>query len=274
MSYQVIYPSPALRPFVEKYILLKTSSVLNHPEQMPPGGRSGLLLNLGDDYEVQCSGITHKPSLASFGGQLTQVMWLTRPANCHFLMITFQPTGIYQLFGLPMAELTDQFPSMEDVLPLSVRQQWFSVVDQLRELKQDKDRIQLVETHLLAQANRSPFVQNTWVDTATGWLTQPGNGRIQKIATELRISPRQLSREFSRQVGISPKSYAQVMRFNTVFRTVLFENLLSWQDLVHVGGWYDQAHFCNDIYRITGLTPSVFFTQHHNTAKVMLESKS
>ncbi|MBD2752344.1 helix-turn-helix domain-containing protein [Spirosoma validum] len=271
MNYQSFLPSLALRPYVEAYVLMKSSTGFAQPERIPPGGRSGIVLNLGADYQVELLGVLQKPSRIAIGGQLTQVMWLTESVDYNLLMITFQPTGLYQLFGLPMAELTDQFTSIDDVFSPAFRQQWFSLANQLRELDRDQDRIRLVEIHLLSCANRSPLLYTNWVDMASGWLAQPGGRRVQQLSTELRVSPRQLTREFSRQVGLSPKSFAQVMRFRNVFRAAFSPEPLSWQDLIHAGGWYDQSHFCNDVYRLTGQTPSVFFGQHHAMAEYMIK---
>ncbi|MBO0952969.1 helix-turn-helix domain-containing protein [Fibrella forsythiae] len=186
-------------------------------------------------------------------------------------MITFRTTRFYRLFGLPMSELANQVLDIETVFPLPFRQRWRLLLEQLKHVSSVQDQIGLIDRQLLAHVNRMPSYKG-WVEQASSLLAHPGNGRIQKLAVELRISPRQLSREFTRQVGISPKRFRQVMRFRHVFRAIHTQQRLTWLDLVYLGGWYDQAHFCNDLYELTGLTPSVFFAQHHATTGMLINN--
>ena len=270
MNCQVFLPCLELRPYVEQYILLTPSPDLTQPEQIPPGGKSGLVINLGADYQAEISGVSQKLPPVAVGGQLTQILKLDKPADGQVLLINFQPTGLYRLFGLPMAELTNQITPMNELVAAPFGQSWCSLANQLREIKETQERIRRVEAYLLAYVHRVSRSQGTWVDAATTWLAQPGDRRIQQLVAELRISPRQLTRAFSQQVGITPKHYAQVMRFRNVFRAATTPDCPPWQDLVHAGGWYDQSHFCNDLYRMTGQTPAAFFAQHHPVAEIMI----
>lgn len=272
MNSQSFIPSLPLRPYVEEYTFLQSSISFPFIQSLPPGGRSGILFNLGSECHIGFSKLTHKVPDIALGGQLTQTLHITHQAGCQLLLITFRTNGLYQLFGAPMSEFVNQLLDVELIFPPLLRQQWREMLDQLREIDSIQERIRLIEKQLMVYVNRAPIIHNNWVKEASTWLAQPGNGRIQKLSTEIRISPRQLSREFSRQVGITPKSFVQVMRFRNIFRVVNTQKTCSWSDLVHLGGWYDQAHFCNDIYEITGLTPSAFFAQHSATAGLLINN--
>lgn len=273
MNSQSFIPSLPLRPYVEEYTFLQSS--INSPAAqtlLPPGGRSGILFNLGTDCQIGLDNtIPNLPKIA-LGGQITHSLQLTHQAGCQLLLITFRTDGLYQLFGVPMNEVVNQVVDVELLFSPLLRQQWRQMFDQIRPIDSIQERIRVIEKQLMTYINRAPTIQNNWVKEASIWLAQPGNGRIQNLSTEIRISPRQLRREFSRQVGITPKSFVQVMRFRNVFRAIHTQKINSWSDLVHLGGWYDQSHFCNDIYEITGLTPSVFFAQHPATAGLLMNN--
>lgn len=272
MNSQSFIPSLPLRPYVEEYTFLQSDSHSPFTQNLPPGGRSGILFNLGTDCQVDYFNATHSMPAIAVGGQLTQTMKLTHQAGCQMLLITFRTYGLYKLFSAPIHELANQLLDVELVFPPLFRAQWRSVLDQLRTVDSIQERINLIETHLIKYVKRAPALHGNWVKEASLWLAQPGNGRIQTLSTELRISPRQLSREFSRQVGITPKGFLQVMRFRNVFRAAYTQHIHSWMDLVHLGGWYDQAHFCNDIYELTGLTPTAFFGQYHATKGLLMNN--
>lgn len=270
MDYQFLPPCPPLRPFVQEYILLTPSPDQTRPEQIPPGGKTGLILNLGADFRAELAGITQRLPAVAVGGQLTQLLKLSQPADGQVLLIDFHPTGLHRLFGWPMTELTNLLTPIDELVATRASQSWYSLVDQLRERIGTWERIQRVEAHLVACVHRGSPTPKAWVDTAASWLAQPGDRRIQQVLTEVRISPRQLTCVFGQQVGLTPKHYAQIMRFRNVFRIVTSPDCPPWQDLVHAGGWYDQAHFCNDLYRMTGQTPTAFFAQHHAIAEMMM----
>ncbi|MBO0952976.1 helix-turn-helix domain-containing protein [Fibrella forsythiae] len=271
MKSQSFIPSLPLRPYVEEYTFLQSAIDSPFTQSLPPGGRSGILFNLGSECQIGFSESVTVPAIA-LGGQITKTMHLTHQVGCQLLLITFRTNGIYHLFGVPMSEFVNQLVDVNLIFPPLLRQQWQTMLDQLRAIDSIQDRIVVVEKQLLAYVNRTPISHNNWVKEASIWLAQPGNGRIQKLSTEIRVSPRQLSREFSRQVGISPKSFVQVMRFRNIFRAINTQQTCSWLDLVHLGGWYDQSHFCNDIYEMTGLTPSAFFAQHAATAGLLINN--
>ncbi len=270
MNCQFFSPGPALRPYVEQYIFLTPSSDLTRPERIPPGGKSGLTINLGADYRAQLAGVSQRLPPVALGGQLTQMLTLDKPADGQVLQIIFQPTGLYRVFGLTMAELTNQIIPINELITSPFGQSWYSLADQLREIRDNQERIRRVEAYLLAYVRRLSPSRSTWVEAASAWLAQPGDRRIQRLVTELRISPRQLTRVFGQQVGMTPKDYAQIMRFRNVFRAATAPVCPPWQDLVHAGGWYDQSHFCNDFCRMTGQTPAAFFAQHHAIAEIMI----
>ena len=71
------------------------------------------------------------------------------------------------------------------------------------------------------------------------------------------MSPRQLERLFSERVGISPKLFLRIVRFQEVVRaTRSGRRDLGWAALAAEHGFYDQAHFINDFKAFVGRTPA------------------
>ena len=68
------------------------------------------------------------------------------------------------------------------------------------------------------------------------------------------ISPRQLERRFKRQVGIGPKLFCRIQRFQRVFREI--ESGGNWVQAALACGYYDQAHLVRDMRQFSGETPT------------------
>jgi AraC-like DNA-binding protein len=72
-------------------------------------------------------------------------------------------------------------------------------------------------------------------------------------------SHRHLIDRFRRQVGLSPKTAARLVRFDGVWRRLDGEGgRLDWADLAREVGYADQAHLVRDFRQFTGTTPTAF----------------
>ena len=70
------------------------------------------------------------------------------------------------------------------------------------------------------------------------------------------LSARQFERRFGAQVGLSPKAFLRVVRFQEVLRAVGAGSTTDWARLAVELGFYDQPHFVNDFKAFTGYTPT------------------
>ncbi|KZN61826.1 hypothetical protein N473_21805 [Pseudoalteromonas luteoviolacea CPMOR-1] len=75
-----------------------------------------------------------------------------------------------------------------------------------------------------------------------------------KQCSEFGISARQLRRLTSTHLGLSPKSFTQVLRFQHALKALLITpETPAWQE-----SYFDQAHFIKDFKRFAGVTPQKF----------------
>ena len=83
-----------------------------------------------------------------------------------------------------------------------------------------------------------------------------GRIKIQELATQLPVSRRQLEREFLANIGLSPKRWCRVVRFQHAVETMSQERDCDWADLAHRIGYADQAHFCREFRTFTDAVPT------------------
>ncbi len=60
---------------------------------------------------------------------------------------------------------------------------------------------------------------------------------------------------FRKHVGITPKSYLKIMRFQKAVNEIEAAPLIDWAGLSQECGFYDQSHFINDFKLFSGFTP-------------------
>ncbi len=88
-----------------------------------------------------------------------------------------------------------------------------------------------------------------------------GQVKTLEIAQEVCLGIKQFERNFSKYVGLNPKKFASIVRFQNVLQMKRkFKNANMYQ-LAFENGYYDQSHFNHDFKSLTDLTPRNFFNK-------------
>lgn len=101
-----------------------------------------------------------------------------------------------------------------------------------------------------------PLPEATWrlLEAVDSWLMTEGSPRIEVLADQTGLSPRQLARLTNRYYGCPPKLLARKYRALRCSARIALDQE-SWQDLCEDGRFYDQSHFIREIKHFIGLTP-------------------
>jgi AraC-like DNA-binding protein len=91
---------------------------------------------------------------------------------------------------------------------------------------------------------------------------------VRQLSEESCISPRQFRRRFTEKVGVSPKLYSRIKRFNYI-SNLPAAGLANWMDMVYEGGYYDQAHFIRDFCDFSGKNPSDYVNYNRSLAALV-----
>ena len=86
-------------------------------------------------------------------------------------------------------------------------------------------------------------------------LRTEGRARISEVAANLALSPRQLERRFDTVMGVSPKAFASLMRYQLLWQDMALSPRFDPLDAVDRFGYTDQAHLLNDFRRRHLMSP-------------------
>jgi AraC-like DNA-binding protein len=119
------------------------------------------------------------------------------------------------------------------------------------------DRIQLIEERLIRMlGGRDPL--DPVAVAANSLFASNGVHRVSAMATDSGLSPRQFERRFLAQVGMPPKLYARIIRFNAALDHKLRYPSRAWSRIANDQDYYDQMHLVHDCRAFTGESPSRF----------------
>ncbi|MCI0446079.1 helix-turn-helix domain-containing protein [bacterium] len=89
-------------------------------------------------------------------------------------------------------------------------------------------------------------------------IESQGNVSINSICHSLDLSRQHLARLFQEYVGIRPKQFARVIRFQALLKNVRQTQKVNWADEAAMLGYYDQAHLITDFRQFSGTSPEKF----------------
>lgn len=191
-----------------------------------------------------------------FSGLLTSLKGsLHFKGHVQLLVIHFKPTGFYRLFGLPPSDLTDCLGDADDL----ISKETLELHEQLHEAKSAVEMFQLTEGFLLASLNKSG-IKALGLEKATSFMvSQPAIYSVEELAYHSNMSIKTFERKFIQQVGLSPKLFARIRRFNLALDLKTYQPDLNWLDICYRTGYYDSMHMVKDFKKFAGLSPCVLF---------------
>jgi AraC-like DNA-binding protein len=172
------------------------------------------------------------------------------------IRVDFLPGGLYRLLSMSMNEL---FDGGFDALNFFGTQMNY-INEQLRNTSDLEEGKDIVEQFLLNQAKRLKDIQP--IDYAMRMLLKSnGSMTIEDLASHACLSLKQFERKCNERIGMNPKAYARVLRFSHAYRMHEAQPKLTWIEIAHTAGYYDQMHMIRDFKVFAGVNPSIIEQQ-------------
>ncbi|MEM9983080.1 MAG: helix-turn-helix transcriptional regulator, partial [Bacteroidota bacterium] len=86
-------------------------------------------------------------------------------------------------------------------------------------------------------------------------VQQAGRVSLKALQQELRISERTFERKFKSYVGVSPKLFTRICRFQSSLKQLRAGKYQKLSDIAFDNGYSDQSHFIRDFKRFSGHLP-------------------
>jgi AraC-like DNA-binding protein len=245
-------PGPPLDDVIECFWAL--SDAPGHARELiVPTGTIELVINLqADAFRIfDPAGNEHGFRGAIASGCYSNAFGFDASAHALIVGAHFKPAGAARLLGAPPGALANAHAGLDDL--------WGSrEASELRErlcaAPTARRRIDLLEQALIARLPDDPYPRRA-VTTAVEKLDQPGVN-VGAVARDLGLSRRRFIEIFSEDVGMPPKRYSMVRRFQHALAMSLQGTSADWARIAVVCGYYDQAHLCRDWAELTGVSPA------------------
>lgn len=266
MEYKTYLPHKSLSKQVKLYWSIESleNDMPHTRERIFPDGCIELIFNYSDrwrKYDTDTEFHIQEPSFIH--GQLKTYFELEATGNIGVFSARMHPAGLQPFINFDVDTFTGNTLTMPQV--------WGKDGEILEKNMLDcscnEERVEVLEKFLLAK--RQEFkIDNEPVEYCVDAIIKSiGSINIHDLAENLDIGRRQLERRFTAAVGISPKLFGRITRFQNILQLIENKEFKSFTTIAYEGGFYDQAHFIKDFKDFTGLNPKQYFSENLEMVK-------
>jgi len=253
-------PKPPLSKFVDSFWLYEGYAPDARTERILPTGTLELAINLRQNelsfYDAErpenCTRLSGAVVSGASGRGFT-------PAKEAFIIgVHFKPGGAFPFLGLPAGDLADTHVDLETLWGPSAGR----LRERLCEARTYAERFQLLQEALLSRLCHG-VEQHYAVSAALEMFGMSQAGpRVREAAKYLGLSQRRFIQVFKSEVGITPKLFSRIQRFQQTRTFIQHNPSINWADLAVDLGYFDQSHFIREFLEFSGLSPTDYLNRH------------
>ncbi|WP_326492544.1 AraC family transcriptional regulator [Sinomicrobium oceani] len=159
-----------------------------------------------------------------------------------------QPTALKTIFNIDAFEWNNQNIPLEDIVSEEI-------LEQLLNVTSISEKLGIISNFILKHAEKIK-TDHTKAEFASG-LIQEGKA-LGDIQLAMNLSERSLERLIKQYVGMSPKMFSRVMRFQSGLNAMRKSEFKNFTTLTYDKGYSDQSHFIREFKEFTGTNPKRF----------------
>jgi AraC-like DNA-binding protein len=221
-------------------------------------GHTSLVVELGATCRLGEGWTVGTPVCARVMGALRTVGDVAGSERPAMVGVYLEPGSTSALLRVPAVELTDRIEKLEQV--------WGPQGERLAEDLVELDevaRVERLEATLLARLRRAPAprLRVDVVGLARWARAEPTGMTVRRLADAAGVSRRHLTRVFRDVVGVSPKRYCRLARFQAGLTYAGAGAGVKWAQVAAGLGYADQSHMIAEFRELSSLTPEALATQ-------------
>lgn len=258
MIFETHIPTFPLNQFIESFIYYKDYNPIHTVDRFLPDGNVNVVIDLTDYPKFIYDNNTLKEIQSCknvwFSGIRNNYITIPSGRDSEMFIINFHKGKAYPFVEMPLNELTDYVVDGELVMTSEI----LNMREALLSLVFVKQKFLFAENHLLKMFGHK-LVTNPFVDYAVNHILQmPNQISIERLSEKVGFSQKHFIKIFKENVGMTPKSYLKIIRFQKAIQEIEQNRTANWTSVAFESGYYDQAHFINDFRNFSGLTPTEF----------------
>jgi AraC-like DNA-binding protein len=174
------------------------------------------------------------------------------------IKVLFKSHGAFPFLLFPASEVFNQPVSLDTLWGVAAN----DLCEQLQASKTPQRKFQILEEFLLARFDEDRVPHPAVLYAVKEFRAPYGKRPVSELTERLGLSPKRFIDIFRETVGLTPKLFCRLQRFQRVLYLIEREqHAIDWADMAAVGGYFDQAHLIHDFRIFSGSTPEAYHKQ-------------
>jgi AraC-like DNA-binding protein len=251
MLYRCHIAAPPLGEYVE-YLWSLSDAPPHQHERILPSGTLELVINLHEDefriYDPLQGGRCRRLAGAIVSGAYARHFVIDTREHASVIGAHFRPGGAAPVLGAAPGELSDAHAPLDALWGAGPTAE---LCERLRAARPE-ERFGVLERALAART-RDPARRHAAVPVAVEQLDCGAS--VAEVADRVDLSHRRLIQVFSAEVGMTPKLFARVRRFQRCLERAGRDPSGGWSLLAAECGYSDQSHMIREFIALSGFSP-------------------
>lgn len=249
----LLRPSPPLAAHVQFFGYWRNTQTSAHRSRALPRGAATVIIDLDgrervDFYDADATTRLDVGAAFVAGAGVASYVTQIDPSQT-VLTIHFRPGGAAAFLPAPLRDLEDSCVGLEAIWGRAGS----TLRDRLIEADSMRERATLVESFLLARMRS----RNPAVEAVLHAAEHRPSLRVADACDLTGLSARRLISAFRSEVGLTPKAYLRVRRFQAAMRLLDAGDVRGARIAADLG-YFDQAHFVREFRSFTAMTPTQY----------------
>lgn len=265
MITQTYIPGFPLNQFIDYFFYYEGYNPSHSVDRFLPDGNVELIIDLHDTPKFIYDNETFKEIQACHhvwaSGVRTEPISIDSGRASAMIVVYFRKGLAHPFFPVPMNEISDCVVDADLLWG-----NWFGTLrERLLERREITTRFEILEGFLLERF-RAKLIKSPCVEYAVSQIVlRPDQIAFKKMNQRIGYSQKHFISLFKSQVGVTPKSYLKIARFQKAINEIEQRRSVSWTAISQDCGFYDQAHFINDFRLFSGFTPAEYVRRKSET---------
>lgn len=190
------------------------------------------------------------------------------PRSCTRLQVTFEPTGFFELTGIPSYDFSNCLTDAQLLWPVATR----SLIEQLQQSSAEGTRVQALDAFFISLPARRRKMK--WTQQAIAYAAEklrsvdtPFSGK--DLSRDCNLSERQFERLFREYAGVPARRFFRLQRFAAANLYKHLHPAKSWLSVALENGYYDLNHLSRDFKELGRSSISRFHSYDFREGQVL-----
>tara|TARA_R110002072_G_scaffold64_13_gene490 strand:- start:26774 stop:27640 length:867 start_codon:yes stop_codon:yes gene_type:complete len=201
---------------------------------------------------------------AWISGAQNEYISISAHEDSEMFVIQFKPGGAARLLPGDVSQFTNRVLSVEAVLGTNLGNATLKLRDSLLQAANPAAKFDHAQT-FLAEHTRTQDAADAIVADIVLAIIENSTTQLKNIIGDCGYSQKQIIHHFKTRVGLTPKAFQRIVRFNEILPKIMEQQSVSWNKISIECDYFDQSHFIKEFKNFSGYSPRDFLSEqkHH-----------